>query len=168
MSYLVHSALLLCLLLTTTEQVSISRTENDRVSETLDNFEPLDYNVNQLISQHNAIKLTTQRMREAGQRYNGYLEDDHIRHISFSFSAFENIFNLRLHQDSSAIHPNVEMNVVGLEGSVKSSYDPATQYTGRVLGDVDSYVHGHILSSGVFDGIIHAFNNTFHIEPASR
>ena len=167
MTYLVP-ALLLCLLLTTTEQVSIFRTENNRVSETLDNFEPLDYDVNQLISQHNAIKLTTQRMREAGHRYSGYLEDDHTRYISFSFSAFENIFNLRLHQESSSIHPNVEMNVVGLEGSVKSSYDPATQYAGRVLGDVDSYVHGHIMSSGVFDGVIHAFNNTFHIEPASR
>nr|ATY70072.1 ADAM17 [Oopsacas minuta] len=167
MPAILQSILLLFLVLISTEQVVISRSGNNRISDTLDNFEPLDYNANELIRQHNAIKSTTQRMKHLGPQFSSILDEDE-GHISFSFNAFGHIFNLKINQDSSSIHPNAEITVVSIEGRENSTYDPATQYTGRVLGDSGSYVHGHVLRSGVFDGIIHAFNSTFHIEPANR
>ena len=150
------SLLLLSLVLAVCHSIAIDR---NRDSQRLDDYEPLDYNTNEVIRQHNSIKLAGESA-EIGR--------ETARQISISFDAFGTEFNLRIRPDASALHPSVEMNVIGIGGKDKSKYDPTTLYTGRVLGDPESSVHGHVLQSGVFDGIIHAFNNTFHIEPAQR
>ena len=169
--FLLRSLLLLSLVLSLCQPIAIDRSGENGGSQTLNNYEPLDYNTNEVIKQHNSIKLTRQKTGESvrhwGQQYLG-IGRENLHHISFSFDAFGTVFNLKIKPDASTLHPSVEMNVIGIGGKDKSKYDPATQYTGRVLGDPESYVHGHVLQSGVFDGIIHAFNNTFHIEPANR
>ena len=154
------SLLQLSLVLTLCQSLAIDR---NRDSQRLDNYEPLDYSTDEVIRQHNSIKLAGESVGHWRQQYLGV-----GREISFSFDAFGIEFNLRIKPDASALHPNVEINVIGMGGKAKSKYDPTTLYTGRVLGDPESSVHGHVLQSGVFDGIIHAFNNTFHIEPAKR
>ena len=135
--------------------------------KSLDNFEPIDFSAEEVKKQHENVKLWNSRKNEEFSQED-LISTQNQRHISIRFKGYGRVFILKLSPDTSALHPNVEFNIIDENGKRPASYDPSTLYTGRVLGDADSYVHGHVLQSGLFDGIIHAFDATFHLEPASR
>ena len=86
-------------------------------------------------------------------------------------------FEISLKQENQVISSNLGIRINPEHGDSNNVFDSAYLtngfYTGRVRSEnselLNGRVHGMVnLSTGVFDGVVHAQNNTYYIEPASR
>ena len=110
-------------------------------------YETLKYDKGRVLRDHHRLRRSQQG------------DDD----LKLSFSAFDVSFDLRLKPDSRP--DDFELVVDGKpypNGVADSHY-----YTGCDMNDPTTYAHGS-LAYGVFEGTIHASDETYNIEPAGR
>jgi disintegrin and metalloproteinase domain-containing protein 10 len=93
---------------------------------------------------------------------------DSDKEIIIHFLAYQKEFTLVLTPNDDSMGNKVRVHLVGSNGQ-RRTVDPDSlqreMYHGYVKGCPGSYVHGYI-HDGVFDGVLHMENGTYHVEGA--
>jgi len=121
-----------------------------RLNEFIQHHEPLVYNKQRVISDHQRLKRSLPEEEE---------------YVEIEFEAFGRSFLLELQRDHSIFHQHY---VAEGPGGVSLSHLDHAHYEGVVGGEPGSHVYGSV-RDGVFDGTIHTNKHgTFFIERSQR
>lgn len=98
------------------------------------------------------------------------VRDSHHRHrrditspIQLTFTAFDTLFSIQLQKNREVFTEDVVLS--STQGDI--DYDFTALVKGRVNGDISSLAHGHI-EDGLFQGVVHYGNESYHIEPSAK
>lgn len=117
-----------------------------RLTHYITHYEPLDYNIRSLQTEHHRTKREVDRL------------------LALDMHAYGRTFKIRLKRDTNIFSPDliVENNTNFIH------IDISRTYRGQLEDDPDSSVHGLITTDGLFEGRIHTINEEFIVERASR
>ncbi|CAL1604080.1 unnamed protein product [Knipowitschia caucasica] len=118
--------------------------------------------LNNYIRHYEGLSYDTDALHKSHQRAKRALSiEDHI--LQLDFHSHGRQFYLRMKRDTSIFHPELKVEVSGLEVPVDTSHI----YSGHIFGEKDTLTHGSVVD-GRFEGFIKTHQGTYYVEPAER
>ncbi|XP_033843907.1 disintegrin and metalloproteinase domain-containing protein 10 [Periophthalmus magnuspinnatus] len=118
--------------------------------------------LNSYIRHYEGLSYDTEVLHNSHQRAKRAVSmQDRI--LQLDFQAHGRQFNLRMKRDTNLFHPDLKVEVSGVEVPVDTSHI----YSGHLFGERDTLSHGSVVN-GRFEGFIRTHQGTYYVEPAER